>query len=244
MTTKTLTKAQIEAERILENRRLAFSKRVRNLLGHVGTRTSQKLIDARFFALSDAERVDYGAKADALATELAAAEPVGRALMPQKVDAVRSAAEDAQRVIDRVMADLEKHGWDINAAAPRPSTWAANYKAASAKRGLYSRLSESLDNRYRTSGPDIVKADPKGHLRFISDAEQDAALQYDAFICKMVGKVGEVTDATIEGEHVWGHSILTVTLPSGEVQRWKTQQIVNYSVYGTPYLQWPSRIVK
>ncbi len=86
--------------------------------------------------------------------------------------------------------------------------------------------------------------DQNGIDRFISNSEQDAALQYDAFICKMVAKVGDVTDATLQGDHVWSHSILTVTLPDGSQQRWKTQQIVNYSVYGTPYLQWPSRIVK
>lgn len=245
----TQTKAQIEAARVLDNRRAAFVKRVRNLLGHVGTRTAQSLLEARFDVLSPADQVEYGPKADALAAELASVEPVGRALMPQKLEAVRSAREDAQRVIERVYKDLEAHGWDINAAAPRPDsfrTGRTEYQKMNAKRSLYSSLTKSAKDgySYNRTGPELVKADPEGQARFISNTEQDAALQYDAFICKMVSKVGEVTDATIKGEHVWSHSILTVTKEDGSTENWKTQQIVNYSVYGRPYLQWPSRKVK
>ena len=242
----TMTKAQMEAERVLENRRIAFTKRIRNLLGHqVMQRTSQKLIDVRFYALSDADRVEYGPKADALAAELASAEPVGRALHPRKAAAVQSAREQAVAKIAQLRKDLEAAGWDIRAAAPVPNNvWDSGYKAARARRSVYESVTKSVDSSYSRSGPRIVEMDQNGIDRFISNSEQDAALQYDAFICKMVAKVGDVTDATLQGDHVWSHSILTVTLPDGSQQRWKTQQIVNYSVYGTPYLQWPSRIVK
>jgi hypothetical protein len=241
----TMTKAQIEAERVLENRRIAFTKRVHNLLGHVGRRTSQKLIDVRFYALSDAERVEYGPKADALAAELASAEPVGRALHPAKARAVQSAREKAVAKVAQLRKDLEAAGWDIRVAAPVPTNvWAHDYKAARARRSVYESVTKSVDSSYSRSGPRIVEMDQNGIDRFISNTEQDAALQYDMFICKMVSKVGDVKDAQIEGDHVWSHSILTVTLQDGTVQRWKTQQIVNYSVYGTPYLQWPSRVVK
>jgi len=246
------TKAQIERERVHNNRSIAFAKRVRNLLGHVGARTAQSLLDARFDVLTEAQQLDYGQAADALAVELAQVEPVGRALMPKKIDAVKSAREHAEQVIERVYAELEKHGWDINAAAPRADSFRmgrTQYQQVNSKRILYSSLTKrpegvSESYSFRDTGPKIVERDPEGAARFISNSEQDAAYQYDMFICKMVGKVGEVTDASIEGDHVWGHSILTVNLPSGEKQLWKTQQIVNYSVYGRPYLQWPSRTVK
>lgn len=244
----TQTKAQIEAERVLENRRVAFAKRVRNLLGHVGQRTSQKLLDARFYALSDADRVEYGPKADALATELAQAEPVGRALHPQKLAAVADARKQAEKVIERVRSELEAAGWNIEAAAPYPRSYnmgRTEYQTKQARHTLFSSLTERQDPQsYTREAEKMVKMSDKGIARFIDRSEQDAAFQYDMFICKMVGKVGEVKDATIEGDHVWAHSFLTVTLEDGTVQRWKTQQIVNYSVYGTPYLQWPSRIVK
>lgn len=244
----TQTKAQIEAARVLENRRAAFAKRVRNLLGHVGQRTAQSLLDARFDAMSPADQVEYGPKADALAAELASVEPVGRALHPQKVDAVRSAREDAERVIERVRKELEAAGWNIDAVAPYPNSFRTGrdeYKRMSAKRSLFSSLTERQNpGSYKREDEKLVKMSEDGIARFISNSEQDAALQYDAFICKMVSKVGDVADAEIAGEHVWSHSILTVTKQDGSVERWKTQQIVNYSVYGRPYLQWPSRKVK
>lgn len=248
----TMTKAQIEAARVLDNRRIAFAKRVRNLLGHVGGRIAQSKLDDHFNALSSGDQVEYGPKADALAAEIAAAEPVGRALHAQKVEAVRSAREDAQKVIERVRKELEAAEWNIDTVAPQPRSFHMSreeYQRASAKRSLFSSLTERQDPRsYSREAEKMVKMSDEGIARFISNSEQDAALQYDAFICKMVSKVGDVKHATIDGEHVWGHSILTVVLrggdTDGQVQRWKTQQIVNYSVYGRPYLQWPSRIVK
>ena len=108
-----------------------------------------------------------------------------------------------------------------------------------------SSLTTKATEGYRLRGePNLVKLSDEGCSRFIEQSAQDAALQYDAFICKLVSKVGEIVDASIEGDHVWGWSILTVTKADGSKENWKTQQIRNYSVYGTPYLQWPTRIVK
>jgi len=243
-----MTKAEIKAAQVHENRRVAFAKRVRNLLGHVSRRVPHAGIDARFNALSPAQQVEYGAHADALAAEIAAAEPVGRALHPQKASAVLSARETAKNVIARVYAELDAHGWDLNAVAPYPSSFGSSredYQRGKSKHNLYSSLTRpSGPASYARKPPHIVVADQESADRFVSHTEQDAALQYDAFICKMVSKVGEVTAAQIAGEHVWGHSILTVVLRDGTSQRWKTQQITNYSVYGRPYLQWPSRKIK
>lgn len=240
------TKAQQEAERVLENRRIAFTKRIHNLLGHIGERTSQKLIDARFFALTDAERVEYGPKADALAAELASVEPVGRVIHPLKVEAVKYAGQQARKRVEQVRVDLEKHGWDLNVAAPYPGfrdQYQADYKAKRDKHNFYSSLTDCGVEGYRRTVESIRKMSEKGIERFVSQSEEMAALQYDMFICKMVSKVGDVDSAEIEGSHVWGESYLTVK--KGEVEEiWKTQQIMNYSVLGNPYLQWPSRIVK
>lgn len=233
----TQTKAQAERERIESNKRTAYFKKVANLIGHVYGR----------FGLDLSASYEAGLSAEDCAARVAAQEPVGRALHPMKSDAVKAAAADAQKIVDRVLSDLEAHGWDINAAAPRPDSFREGreaYQSKNRKRQLYSAVSKSLSQVYVRSGPQIVERDEEGIARFISNSERDAALQYDAFICKMVKKVGDVSDATIQGEHIWGHSVLTVVLPDGSIQRWMTQQIVNYSVYGRPYLQWPSRVVK
>jgi hypothetical protein len=164
-----------------------------------------------------------------------------------KADAVLSARQDAEAVIAKAYTDLEAHEWDLNATAPYPDSLRdgrEEYRRKQAKHNLYSSLTRADSNTYVRRGPKLVHASDEGAARFIDLSEREAAAQYDSFICKMVGKVGEVTATEIAGDHVWGHSILTVTLPDGTVQRWKTQQIINYSVYGRPYLQWPSRIVK
>jgi hypothetical protein len=69
-------------------------------------------------------------------------------------------------------------------------------------------------------------------------------MQYTAFIQKLEGKVGAHTAAALDGSHVWGFSILTVTKADGTVEKWKTEQIINVSVLGKVFNQWPSRKVK
>ena len=80
--------------------------------------------------------------------------------------------------------------------------------------------------------------------RFVAARKEQAAAEYDAFIAKLVKKIGPVVTAELDGNHVWSHSILTVVLKSGEQQRWKTQQITNISKYGKHFNQWPSRKMK
>jgi hypothetical protein len=230
----TMTKAQEKAARILEDKRIAFVKKVQRLTGH--------LVGQRMNIAAANEAFTAGVTADAYAAQIASMEPVGKALHPSKVEAIQHANAEARKIIERVRADLEKNDWNIKIAAPTSrDCWAHDYKSKQAKRNLYSSLTRDVDY-YKQPG--IVAMNDQDCARFIANAETDAALQYDMFICKMVAKVGDVTNATIEGTHVWGYSFLTVTKTDGTKEVWKTQQITNYSVYGLPYLQWPSRVVK
>jgi hypothetical protein len=242
-----LTKAQAEKIRIEANKRAAFAKRVSGLLGHVSSRLSVGLLADAFDAAVAANQ-DLGPAADALAATVASNEPVGLALHPQKAEAVAYAREDAQKVIDRVYKELRAANFDVDVAAPYPNSRTDGqsvFKQKRAKYGLFRALTEKATDGYRLRGePNLVTLSNDGCSRFIEQSAQDAALQYDSFICKLVSKVGEVTGASIIGDHVWGWSILTVTKADGSEQKWKTQQIRNYSVYGTPYLQWPTRIIK
>jgi len=242
----TITKAQIERDRIEANKRAAFAKRVAGLLGHVSERLNAADLNVVFDAAVENNK-DLGPVADAYAAAIAALEPVGRALHPQKAAAVQYAREDAQRVIDRVYKELKDAGFDIDVVAPYPSSreGQSSYKQKRAKYGLFHSLTKSASEGYRRHGePNIVKLSDDGCSRFIENSARDAALQYDAFICKLVSKVGEVVDASIVGDHIWSYSLLNVTLADGTKQTWKTQQIRNYSVLGTPYLQWPTRLLK
>jgi hypothetical protein len=242
------TKKEMKAAEVLANQRSAFEKKVRALLGHVGGRVKKAELDAVFDALQ--YKGEYGPAADKLAAEIASREPVGKAIHAVKAQAVEFAEQDARKIVARVEKELAEAGWDAQAYAPYPARmhYGTEHDRAKAKHSLVSQLTTSdSDAGYQQYGreghPYIVKMDPKGVERFVDNAMCDAAMQYDMFICKMVAKIGQCDSAELSGSHVWGSSILTVTKGSA-VERWHTQQIVNYSKYGRPYLQWPSRLMK
>ena len=238
-----MTKAAEKAARVLEGKREAFARKVRSLTGHVFGRVDHAAMRAAFEA---------GETADAYAAQVAAREPVGAAIHPQKAEAVAYAEQEALKTVEGVRSDLEAAGWNQTEYAPYPkgNRWSnPRHDAEMSRYRLVGSLTTADPSKgyqsYGTSGPYIVVMDDAGIERFVDNARRDAALNYDAFICKMVAKVGEgVAAAELTGSHIWAHSFLHVTKADGSRETWKTQQIVNYSVYGRPYLQWPSRKVK
>lgn len=234
------TKKAAKEERVAANKRIAWFKRVSHLAGFSYGR----------FAREEATRIAYesGVTAEDYAAELARQSVVGIAVHALKLDAIAAARKEAEAVIERVMADLEKHGMDLELAAPYGDSFRdgrEQYRAKVAKHNLYASLTRGTKASRSMRDPDIRVRSQEGIDRFIDMSEKDAALQYDAFICKMVNKIGDgAVSAELEGNHVWGYSHLFVTMDDGTVQKWRTQQITNYSVYGRPYPQWPSRIVK
>lgn len=245
-----MTKAQEKAAAVLANKRQAFARKVATLTGHVFGRIDRAALNAAFDAIPT--NGDYVATAEAFAAEVAALEPVGRALHPQKVEAVARARQYAEETIAAVKADLEANGMKINAVAPRAryNDYSRGREAINAKHSLYSSLTEGNDevNGYsvRCDHADyVVKMSARYIARFIENNERDAALQYDSFICKMVAKIGEgAVEAEIKGTHIWGYSFLTVVMADDSKEVWKTQQIVNVSKLGRLFNQWPSRKMK
>jgi len=171
---------------------------------------------------------------------------IENAVLPLKSEAVQRAEQEAQRMIDRIIAELEAAGWNLDVVAPQPNTRMGRneYVQMRAHRDLFTSVTTYTQTSRRPSEPDIRARSPEAEQRFIDEAKKDAAFQYDLFVAKLVKKVGETTDATLVGSHVWGHSILTVTLLDGSVQKWKTQMIVNVSKLGKLFNQFPTRIVK
>lgn len=168
------------------------------------------------------------------------------AVLPLKADAVQRAEQEAQRMIARIIEALEAADWNLDAVAPRPHARMSReeYVRLLSKHDLFKSVTIHTQTSRRPSEPDIRARSPEAEQRFISAAKQDAAFQYDLFVAKLVKKVGEVSDAVLNGSHVWGYSILTVTKPDGAVQKWKTQMIVNVSKLGKLFNQFPTRIVK
>lgn len=262
--TKQPTKAQIKAAQVEENRRVAFVARVRNLTGQlVGQRMDVGAALAYYVA--NATQYDYTAAADAYAAQLASQEPVGRVVHPLKADAVKSAEDRARAIVARVERQLTEAGWNIATAAPYAprtmSAWSPEYKSINAKRSLFGSLTEedrdatsawhaaapeaeeARREYFRAGRPEIVRMSERGVARFVEMATQEAAAQYDAFICKLVSKIGDCDSAELTGSHVWGNSLLTVR-KGDTVEKWQTKQIWNVSKLGNEFPQWPTRLLK
>lgn len=183
------------------------------------------------------------------------AHPVAIAVEPIKADAIARAEIDAKAYVEKLADNLAQHGWDLNSIAPSPygreyrNISREKYMAMSHKRALYSSITVAReDNRdyfERQNDPRSLRdLSDEGVARFIQQAKDAAFDHYQSFVLKMVKKIGDVRTASLDGNHVWGFSVLTVGKPDGSIQKWKTQQIVNCSVYGLLFNQWPSRIIK
>jgi hypothetical protein len=152
-------------------------------------------------------------------------------------------------LIAKVLEALAEAGWDAEKAAPYPRSTKMGQLEYIAKRQKYQLFrnftaNDDKKNSYRHMGdPEFRIQSDRLEERFIKNAREDAAAQYDMFVAKLVKKIGHCDTATLTGNHVWGWSFLTVTKGSDK-EVWKTQQIVNQSKLGKLFNQWPSRKVK
>lgn len=172
--------------------------------------------------------------------------PIVRVVAPLKVDAIAHAEKYAKEVLADAKKTLAASGWDLQKVAPYPSGSSFDYMAKVMKYRFYTGITKAAEGstiRHMDS-PDIRVIDYTGCAKFVKEAKENAATQYDLYVVKLVGKIGTVLHATLEGNHIWGFSFLTVELPTGEKQIWKTQSILNQSKYGKIFNQFPTRIVK
>lgn len=172
--------------------------------------------------------------------------PIAAAVLPLKSEAIERAEQEARNAAEDVGRLLEDVGSDLDKAVPPPNgnMKRAEYKAAESRQHFFQRLTTSR-NAYRGMRDSwLVDIDPAKVERFVQESRQEAATEYDVFIAKLEEKIGEVASATLVGNHVWQHSILTVTKADGSVESWRTQMIVNVSCLGKLFNQFPTRKVK
>lgn len=172
--------------------------------------------------------------------------PIAKVVEPLRADAMKHAEEQTRAQAKRVFAELEENGWDAQKAAPHPRSniGRIEYQRLSQRAHLFRAFVRHIEPSRYYGAPEIVKPDQKKIEERVAFERENASLQYEAFVVKLVQKIGDVTSAKIEGHHVWGHSFLTIFKPTGEMQVWKTQQITNISVLGNLFYQWPSRQLK
>jgi ParB-like chromosome segregation protein Spo0J len=134
----------------------------------------------------------------------------------------------------------------VEADIARSRRFGAAYKAAQARRAFLWSLVEAdanrLTNGYDTGRPLYVVGSTEKIERAFEQVRQNAGAAFDSFAAKLVGKVGDCTAATLHcwGD-VWTSSTLVVTKADGSVERWNTQRIINCSVLGKLFHQWPTR---
>lgn len=177
--------------------------------------------------------------------------PVAKAVEPLKKDAIDHAEQDTIEFIARLTKMLEEAGNDLNVVAPYPPTNRGRevYRTMAAKRQVFEEITHARTEKtygYHDTrkGVHLVDIFPEGVKKFIEDAKESAAFQYEAFVFKLVKKIGKTKSAKIEALGVWSFSELTVELESGEIQKWRTRRIFNRSIYGKIFNQYPSRKVK
>jgi hypothetical protein len=181
--------------------------------------------------------------------------PIEAAVAPLKAEAMDRAEKFGREQVAKVYALLAAADWKVNAVAPYPNSirmGRKEYMMAKGRRNFIDSLTTTRDE----GGKDIngifirydqseytVRACSEAVERVVQNARKNAAAQYDAFVGKLVMKVGAHDSATLTGSHVWGFSTLTVA--RGPVtERWKTQMILNVSKLGKLFNQFPTRKVK
>jgi hypothetical protein len=176
--------------------------------------------------------------------------PVAKAVKPLKVKAIEYAEIEAHKEISDARETLEANGWSLLNVAPAGDYRKdpeREYKAKNNRRAHFlSFVERHPDHPYRYVGTDlyIVRMSQEKCTAHIEMAKRLAAMQYDAFVMKLVHKVGPCIKAKLEGDHIWGESFLTVTFANKPNEVWKTKQIYNRSKHGKWFPQWPSRIVR
>lgn len=181
--------------------------------------------------------------------------PIATLINAQRDAVVANAEAKARKYVEALIEFYT--GKTLDEAAPRANSWRcdrATYKAQMEKHYTAQRLgiwwtqreieagkkyegAYRLDDVFHFVGPNNEMIE-----RFIDEVKEATGGSFDAYVAKLVAKVGDCDSASVEG-YLWQYSILTVT--KGEtVERWKTQQIVNVSCLGKAFNQWPTRKMK
>ncbi|PCJ96727.1 MAG: hypothetical protein COA52_00540 [Hyphomicrobiales bacterium] len=169
---------------------------------------------------------------------------IEKVVLPLKADAVERATQRATAICDKVHKHLLENDMDITKALPRIDAYNDSYdvyRDKQAKKNLYMSL-VSYDKHDMTDK--IVIMNDMKILKFIQKARENAAFTYDKFVNKLNLKIGPVSEAKLQGNHVWDESFLTVKIVDGAEEIWKTKMILNVSKLGLIFNQFPTRKMK
>lgn len=234
----------------MTNTALPYPDRATNKYGNYYERANARAVEK---ARKAAE------KASIAGTQLAIAD----ALEGYRVGAMDEAEASIVQVLMNAYRALAEADWNLDVVAPRPNSLKmgrTEYMAANHKRAFYSSITTNDNERnnaetraMRARGEAVGYGNTPNFVRYtemcvtsmIQRARQDASASFDAFVAKLAQKNGAgVVSATVDRASVWNDSILTATFEDGSKKVWHTKTIINCSVYGKLFNQWPSREVR
>jgi len=160
-------------------------------------------------------------------------------VLTQHIDEYKHRAHKmAGQQYDQHMKELEKHGWDLDKAAPKPHTGMGHvaYRTAMSIRHHLQGLtvgSEGKDHIRRPSKE--IRAEHQ------AKAKQAAHDSYMAWVHKLTKKIGKPTKHAEMTGDPWTGSHLHVKTHDGEDQHWHTKMILNQSKYQRLFNQFPTR---
>lgn len=173
--------------------------------------------------------------------------PIVQVILPLKKDAAERAEQYAKLRVSVLRDKLKANNWDADKVAPYPKGFGYNW--VQVEEYQFCHAVTEWDMTKQPGGrnmhdPCTVKMNSHKVKKFVEKFIKQAEAQYDLFVLKLTEKIGKTKTASLEGNHVWLSSVLTVVLANGETQKWFTQQIYNVSKLGLQFPQWPTRKMK
>lgn len=173
------------------------------------------------------------------------------AVAPMKALSVARAVEYAQNRVNKTLEMLEANGWNVETVFPYPhgNMSRASYMQAKARYEFATSITKPVEGqstRYKFRDTETkVEARQEGIARHLKQVADDAGLAFDAYVFKLKGKVGEVTEAEVTTSwDLWMDSSLAVVKADGSKEVWNTKCITNYSKFGMAFNQFPTRMKK
>lgn len=173
---------------------------------------------------------------------------IAQAVQPLKQASVDAAVARTIASHKTIIEKLSQHGFNIDAAYPRPSTnmSRAAYHAAYELRSAVEAIVDFEKSTYRLNEPKIVKVNSEKILYELEQTALDAEASFDAYVTKLNNKVGTGIVYAQMGfvNNVWSNSNLIVKKNDGSREVWNTKCIINRSKLGRWFNQFPTRQVK
>lgn len=173
---------------------------------------------------------------------------IAQAVQPLKQASVDAAIARTIASHKSIIEKLSQHGYNIDAAYPRPSTnmSRAAYQAAYDLRCAVEAIVDFEKSTYRLNEVRIVKVSADKIIYELEQTTLNAEASFDAYVTKLNIKVGTgIVDAQmgyVKG--VWSNSNLIVTKNDGSREVWNTKCIINRSKLGRWFNQFPTRKLK